>query len=197
VLAEVIRSSDWMMRVLEAVRAEPVPDAWTGAGVLRDLVWSERYGSGFSPARVRDVDVAFFDPDDLSPANDTRVTERLRHRLPDVPWEATNQAAVHTWYADRFGGGSGGDRVEPLRSIRDAVGTWPETATSVAVRLGSDGAIEVCAPFGVDDLLNGVWRRNPRRISVEQSRARLERHRPHARWPGVTVVAPGCHVDGG
>ncbi|SNY71254.1 nucleotidyltransferase family protein [Paractinoplanes atraurantiacus] len=183
-LAGLIRADAWMMRVLAAVRDEAVPDAWAGAGVLRDLVWGERFGAGFTPADVRDVDVAFFDPRDLSRANDDRVTERLGRRLPGIPWEAKNQAAVHTWYAAKFGG----DPVEPFTSIEDAVGTWPETATAVVVRLRADGEIEVCAPFGLDDLLAGVWRRNPRRVSLERSRARLERHQPHVRWPGVTVV---------
>jgi hypothetical protein len=185
-LRDLIRSNAWLMRVLEAVRAERVPDAWVGAGVLRDLVWGERYGSGFSSAGVRDVDVAYFDPHDLTRANDDRVTGRLDRRLPGVPWEANNQAAVHTWYGDKFGGGP----VEPLTSIHDAVGTWPETATAVVVRLGAGDVIEVCAPFGVDDLLHGVWRRNPRRVSMEQSLARLERHQPRTRWPGVTVIPP-------
>jgi hypothetical protein len=186
VLTDLIRSSTWMMRILEAVRDEPVPDTWTGAGVLRDLVWDERYGPGFSPNLVRDVDVAFFDSHDLSRAYDHRVTAQLRRRLPNVPWEAKNQAAVHTWYARKFGGGS----VEPLTSIHDAVGTWPETATAVAVRLGTDDVIEICAPLGIADLLNGVWRRNPRRVSLEQSLARLERHQPRTRWPNINVITP-------
>ena len=181
------------MGVLRAVRDEPIPDAWVGAGVLRDLVWGELYGSGFSPERVRDVDVAFFDPRDLSRAHDDRVTERLRRRLSEVPWEAKNQAAVHTWYASKFGGGV----VEPLTSISDAVGTWPETATAVAVRLGAGDVIEICSPLGIDDLVNGVWRRNPRRISAEQSRTRFERHRPQRRWPNITVIPPGRGQSGG
>jgi uncharacterized protein len=86
----------------------------------------------------------------------------------------------------KFGGGS----VEPLTSIHDAVGTWPETATAVAVRLGTDDVIEICAPLGIADLLNGVWRRNPRRVSLEQSLARLERHQPRTRWPNINVITP-------
>ncbi|MFF5084619.1 nucleotidyltransferase family protein [Actinoplanes sp. NPDC000266] len=186
-LVGLIRGDAWMMGVLAAVRDEAVPEAWAGAGVLRDLVWGERFGAGFTPEAVRDVDVAFFDPGDLSRANDDRVTERLGRRRPGVPWEAKNQAAVHTWYAARFGG----EPVEAFTSIEDSVGTWPETATAVAVCLGPDDEIEVCAPFGLDDLLDGVWRRNPRRVSLELSRARLERHQPRVRWPGVTVVPPG------
>jgi hypothetical protein len=181
-----IRASEWFMRVLRCIRDEQVPDAWTGAGALRDLVWGELHGTGFRPDEVHDVDVAFFDPDDLSRDYDDLVTARLRAGRAEVPWQARNQAAVHTWYADRFGG----DPPAPLTSIADAVGTWPETATAVAVRLGNDGALEVCAPFGLTDLMRGVWRRNPRRVSLDESLARLRRLRPAERWPGVTVIRP-------
>jgi uncharacterized protein len=185
-----ILSDDWLLGVLQAVRDEGIPDAWVGAGTLRDLVWSRLYGSGFDPSVVRDVDVAFFDPADLSRGNDERVTGRLRARRPDVPWEATNQAAVHRWYADVFGG----PPVEPLTSIADAVATWPETATAVAVRLVGDD-LEVCAPLGVDDLLGGVWRWNPRRAPRERSLERLARYRRRMAASGmsrapVVVSAP-------
>ena len=168
------------MDVLGVVRDAGVPDAWVGAGALRDLVWGTLYGSGFDPSRVRDVDVAYFDP---SPGAD--VDALLSARRPGVPWEATNQATVHEWYVDVFGG----PPVEPFTSIAEAIATWPETATAVAVRLVGD-ELEVCAPFGVDDLLGGVWRWNPRRVSRERSLERLARHRPGERWPGVRVVQP-------
>jgi len=174
------------MRVLACVREEAIPDAWVGAGALRDLVWGELYGPGFAPADVRDVDVAYFDPADLSRDHDDLVTRRLAARCPGVPWEAKNQAAVHTWYASRFGG----DEPAPLTSIADAVGTWPETATAVVVRLGSDDRLQVCAPLGLHDLMRGVWRRNQRRVSLDESLARLARHRPAERWPRVRVVTP-------
>jgi uncharacterized protein len=79
--------------------------------------------------------------------------------------------------------------VPPLTSVHDAVATWPETATSVAVRNTPDG-VDVCAPHGLADLLTGVWRRNPARVTIDVSQARLARHRPAERWPSVTVIAP-------
>ena len=185
-LAGIILGCAWFVEVLGAVRDAGLPDAWVGAGVVRDLVWGERYGSGFRPAEVRDVDVAFFDPGDLSRQRDRAATDLLLSGRPDIPWEATNQAAVHTWYHETFRT----DPVMPLTSTADGVATWPETATTVAVRLGPDDRIEVCAPHGLDDLLDGTWRRNPRRVSVRLSRARLARHDPARRWPGVRVIEP-------
>jgi uncharacterized protein len=185
-LRGIVGSAPWLMRVLETVRDAGLPDAWVGAGVLRDLVWGELYGPGFAPGQVRDVDVVFLDPGDLSRRRDEQATERLARARPGIPWQARNQAAVHTWYQRKFGGGP----VGPLRSIADAVATWPETATAVAVRLEPGGEIAVCAPLGLADLLDGVWRRNPSRASLEVSRARLARHQPARRWPGVRVIPP-------
>ena len=54
------------------MRQPGLPDAWTGAGVLCDLVRGELYGTGFTPGEVHDVDVAFFDPADLSGAVTSR-----------------------------------------------------------------------------------------------------------------------------
>jgi hypothetical protein len=166
------------------VARSSLPDPWIGAGAVRDVVWGARYGR-FEPAVVKDVDVAFFDPADLGRERDRHAQEALR-ALADLPWEATNQAAVHTWYHEYFGGAP----VDPFGSVHDAVSTWPETATCVAVRIPGD-AIEICAPHGLADLLDGVWRVNPVRVTPEVSKARLARQRVHARWPGVTVVPPG------
>ncbi|GII25083.1 nucleotidyltransferase family protein [Planosporangium mesophilum] len=185
-LRHIVGSCEWLLRVLETVRESGLPDAWVGAGAVRDLVWGRLYGPGFDPGEVNDVDVVFFDPADLGRDRDEQATRVLAHARPDVPWQARNQAAVHTWYAGKFGG----DPVQPFSSVADAVATWPETATAVAVRLDPAGGIEVCAPLGLADLLAGVWRRNPRRASLRVSLDRLARHRPAERWPAVRVIPP-------
>ena len=66
-----------MMRVLSAARTCAPPDWWIGGGVLRDLVWDGLHGD-FDPARVKDVDLAFYDPLDLSHAH-----EEYQRRLLD------------------------------------------------------------------------------------------------------------------
>jgi uncharacterized protein len=183
-LAEVLQRNDWFMTALTVVGRCRLPEAWIGAGAVRDVVWGERFGQ-FAAADVKDIDVAFFDRADLGPERDRSAEEALR-ALADLPWEATNQAAVHIWYHEYFGGAP----VDPFGSVHDAVATWPEMATCVAVRIRA-GGIEVCAPHGVADLLSGVWRVNPARVTAEVSAARLARQRVRARWPGVTVIPPG------
>lgn len=182
-LVDRVGSEPWLMQALDAVAASGLPDAWIGAGVVRDVVWGQLNG-GFDAAEVHDIDVAFFNPGDLSRQGDRAAEHRLAAVL-DRPWEATNQAAVHTWYPGHFGGPA----VPAFTCVHDAVCTWPETATCIAIRMTPAGT-DVCAPYGLADLLDGVWRRNPARVSVEFSAARLARHRVTQRWPSVTVIPP-------
>jgi hypothetical protein len=174
------------MSALRAVTQSGLPDAWIGAGAVRDVVWGDRYGR-FDPADVRDIDVAYFDAADLSRGRD-KAAQQMLTDLAELPWEPTNQAAVHTWYHEYFGGAP----VEAFRTVHEAVATWPETATCVAVRFAGCGSdIEVCAPHGLGDLLGGVWRVNPARVTPQVSAARLARQRVRTRWPRVTIVPPG------
>ncbi|HET9898754.1 MAG TPA: nucleotidyltransferase family protein [Streptosporangiaceae bacterium] len=178
-LLDLLLAEPWLTETLDAVAASGLPDAWIGAGVVRDVVWGQRYG-GFDPAAVKDVDVAFFDPGDLSKDRDRAAGQRLDAILVRA-WEATNQAAVHTWFAEYFGGPD----VPAFTCVHDAVATWPETATCVAIRATPAG-LDVCSPHGLADLLDGIWRRNPIRVSPEISATRLARQR--AKWPDVTVI---------
>ena len=159
-------------------------DWLVGGGALRDL-GPDGMHTGFDPAQVKDVDVAFFYSWDLSPARDEAAEAVLQSSRPDVRWDVKNQAAVHLWYESRFG-----VAVDPLISAADGVGTWPETATSVGLRLQADDQLEIVAPCGLDDLLGGVCRRNPRRVTTEEYRRRLQRKNVAQRWPKVRVFDP-------
>jgi hypothetical protein len=181
-LERMLRGNAWFMGVLHAVRDCAPPDWLVGGGVIRSMVWDRLHGHA-QPTPLADVDVAFFDPDDLRPERDRDVQAQLLARRPDVPWEATNQAAVHLWYERAFG-----YAVPPLHSSEEAIGTWPETATCVAVRLLDDDALWIVAPLGLDDLFQMVLRRNPRRASLEQFRKRAREKRTLEKWPQVRWV---------
>jgi uncharacterized protein len=169
------------MRALTAARAVDPPDWAIGAGALRDFVWDRLHGR--EPSAPKDVDLAFFDPADLSPEREEAVRDGLSASAPELNWDARNQAAVHLWYRERFG-----VEVEPLRSTADGIATWPEPASAVAVRLDDDDQIDVIAPHGLDDLFGLVWRRNPRRVTPEEYRRRTEAKDIRRRWPRVRVV---------
>lgn len=145
-LETILLNQAWFVNALAAVRRVSPPDWYVGGGVIRTLVWDALHGQKESTP-LRDVDVAFFDAADLSEARECSIEADLRTLCPAVPWEARNQAAVHTWYEEKFG-----IKVEPLRSSAEGVATWPETATAVGVRLEPDNNLTILAPCGLGDL---------------------------------------------
>lgn len=169
------------MTALRAVRSLQVPEACIGAGAVRNLVWDHLHGHD-RPSALADVDVAYFDDATHDPARDGQLQARLQTLMPGVPWEVTNQAWVHTWFEGAFG-----HPVAPLTSLHEAVASWPEYATAVAVRLASDDTITVIAPHGLDDLFALRVRRNPARVSVETYRERVRQKAYTERWPRVTI----------
>jgi hypothetical protein len=184
-LVGLVRGSPVLMRALRAARSVNPPDWVIGAGAIRDRVWDHLHG--FTRATpVKDVDLAFFDPTSLGSERERGVQRVLNAQAPELVWDVTNQAGVHLWYPHVFG-----VEVNPLTSTSDAVGTWPETATAIGVRLLSDDTIRVVAPCGLDDLFGLICRRNPRWATREQYRRRVENKQVAKRWPRVRIVEAG------
>ena len=53
-----------MMDVLRVVRQHQLPDSWVGAGFVRRKVWDNLHGFE-EPTPLNDIDVLFFNPNDL------------------------------------------------------------------------------------------------------------------------------------
>jgi uncharacterized protein len=183
-VAQVVRRSPPLMTALRAAREVAAPDWLVSAGAIRDAVWDALHDR--PPTAVpRDVDVGFFDTCDLTLARDAAVEAALRQLVPSLPWQAKNQAAVHLWYPGRFG-----FEVGPFSSSADAVATFPEIASCVGVRLLPDNDLLVVAPHGLDDLLNGVCRHNPTRVSARFYAERQAAKAWTQRWPRVRFLSP-------
>jgi hypothetical protein len=179
-LVRIVRETPWLVGVRELA----LPDWYVGGGVVRNLVWDYLHGYA-EPSWPGDVDVAYFDAENTSRERDILEEERLRRLLPDIRWDVKNQAGVHEWFEELFG-----YPVSPLSSTREAVATWPETASAVALTLTPSDEIEVYAPLGLEDLFDMVVRRNPARVTAELYVRRIAEKRYAERWPKVRIVYP-------
>ena len=181
-LVDIAAGSPWFMSALRTVRDLQLSSWCIGAGAVRNLVWDALHDYQ-TPSALADVDVAYFDASSLAQQRDAALQTQLCATLPGIPWEVTNQAAVHLWFESHFG-----HAVEPLGSLEEAVASWPEFATSVGIRLEADESLTVIAPHGLDDLFSIVVRRNPARVSVHTYRQRVAHKRYAERWPKVSIV---------
>lgn len=183
-LRALVATQDWLMAVLRTLEAERPGTCCVGAGAIAGLVWNSRLGRE-ARTGVKDVDIAYFDSSNLSEAAEKALAWRLAAACPDagLPFDVKNQARVHLWYGAKFG-----YPIAPYRSLEAAIATWPTTATAVGVTLWG-GTIEVIAPFGLRDLLDGVVRPNKAQITREIYEAKVRRWRDA--WPELTVVPWG------
>jgi len=180
-LAGLVLTSPVLMEALRAVRALGLGSWCIGAGAVRSLVWDDLHGFS-EPTPLDDVDVVYFDSTVEGVEHDSTLEIRLRHAMPSVAWEVTNQATVHQWFARHLG-----LQVPPLASLEDGVGTWPEIATCVGVFLRADDSIGVVAPHGLDDLFHLVVRHNPVRADAQTYRERVASKRFAERWPLLSI----------
>ena len=64
-LRRIVRSTPWLMRALRAVRDAGIPEGYVCSGAIRNATWDALHGYS-TPSFLADVDVGYFDPNDLS-----------------------------------------------------------------------------------------------------------------------------------
>jgi len=180
-LLAILSEHAWFMTALNVVSDLSLSQWCIGAGVIRNIVFD--YLDGGTTTSIRDVDVAYFDLSDISEHKDREYEDILKIHMPNIPWEVTNQAAVHLWFHKKFG-----YRVPPVNDIEEAVATWPETCTAVAVTKDQKGEYKVYAPCGLEDLFGMVIRRNPVRVDVRTYNARIVSKQYDPCWKAVKVI---------
>ena len=168
--------------ILERVPSLGLPGWYLGAGCIAQTVWNALHGFDLTLG-IKDYDLVFFDDGDVSQQGERDTERRVDDLVSDlgaVVVDVTNEARVHMWYEERFG-----QPIEPYPSSEAAIATWPTTATSIGVRR-SGGPLEVCAPFGLDDLFRMIVRPNKRLVTKGVYQAKAKRWQET--WPRLMVL---------
>jgi hypothetical protein len=177
-----LRQNKWLEEILERFEEIVLPDSWLVAGCIAQTIWNLGCGQ---PAELglKDVDLIYFDEQDLSFESEVDHERRLRDLFRHLPikLDVKNEARVHLWYEERFG-----YAIKPYLSSADAIATFPTTATAVGA-CWIRGKLECCAPFGLDDLFGLVVRPNKRQITRTIYEAKVDRWRPI--WPRLNFLA--------
>ena len=157
------------------------PNAYLSAGILRNMVWSVLHKQHYRIEHT-EIDVVFYDVTDFE-QEQQRLTHLLSLKFPENTWDVVNQAFVHTWYTLE-----NGQSILPYSSLCDALKTWPETATAIAVRLLENNDVEIVAPFGLNDLFELKLRWNDRLVSREVFIQRVTSKRFLERWSQLQLI---------
>ncbi len=177
-LVAMIREEPVLMEVLTGIG--DLPDGLLVAGALYNLAWNRLTGRP-GLADVADIDVFYFDDSDLAYEAEDAVIRRLAGRFDHLPLpvQVRNQARVHLWFEQKFGG-----PFTPLHSAGEMLERYASKTHAVGARL-SDGEIELLAPFGLDDVFS--FRIVPNHVLENRATHEAKGARAARTWP-VTVV---------
>ncbi|WYL94699.1 MAG: nucleotidyltransferase family protein [Gloeotrichia echinulata IR180] len=135
--------------VLPAIAQLNLPNWWLAGGAVRNTVWHSIFGKDCGLV-IKDFDIAFFD-EQGDRTQELAAKATLTTQFPDDLFDVKNQASFGRW---RFG-------LRPYTSTEDAITEWLHTATTVGVRLDTQGEWQFFTPYGLDDLFAGIIRPTP------------------------------------
>ncbi|WP_421693947.1 nucleotidyltransferase family protein [Aestuariivirga sp.] len=166
-------------QLIEGLAELGLPQCHLTAGCLFQTVWNVL--SNRPPLEnIKDYDVFYFDDSDLSWEAEDAVIRRVSPLAEalGLPVEVKNQARVHLWYPQRFGGG-----YPQLHSALDGIARYLVRCTCVGIDTATG---EVIAPDGFADLEAGLLRINPLFPQPGKWQTKAETYR--IRWPWLRVV---------
>ena len=179
-LIQILTRHSFIMQILSELNRID-PKAYIAAGIIRNTVWAYLHDIDY-PLNHTEVDVIFHDAKDHG-KHANMIQKHMLSHFPNIEWDVTNQALVHTWYKK-----DNGESIAPLTSIEHALSLWPETATAIAVKLNDQHQIECLAPFGLEDLFELKLRWNPTLVSHQAFMKRLESKRFLERWSKLKLI---------
>ncbi len=174
-----IESDEWMMDILRVAKSLNLPDWWVCAGFVRTKVWDTLHGYDFRTP-LPDIDVIYFDKNDVSEEKEKHHEKRLLELCPVEPWSVKNQARMHVI-----------NNMPPYANSTEAMSKFPETATAIGIKLDHDNQLQFAAPCGIQDLINLVvkptplYKKTAEHASIYENR--LKQKNWQALWPNITI----------
>lgn len=182
VLEEILRADPLVWPTLETARTLDLPDWLIVSGAIYNTVWNHLTGkpAGFG---IKDIDLFYFDGDDLSWEAEDAVIRRGEIAFADssLPVEIRNQARVHLWYPDRFG-----RECPAYRSSAESLAYFASRTHAVGVKLSRSGQMQIVAPFGLDDIF--ALRVTPNHALDNRDTHEEKGRRAQRNWSEVSVV---------
>jgi hypothetical protein len=182
-LEEILRADGMVWPAIERARDLDLPDWMVVSGALYNTVWNHLTGKPAGHG-IKDIDLFYHDASDLSWDAEDAIIKRGAAYFEGIslPVEIRNQARVHLWYQQRFGGD-----VPVFRASAHALEHFASETHAVGVRLDARDRLSVTAPFGLDHIFG--FRMVPNRQTDNSRTHSAKAARAKALWPELVVEA--------
>lgn len=180
----ILEKNKQLMMVLDYISNLSLPNFYIAAGSVFQTIWNYYDGNDLN-CGIKDIDVIYYNPDDLSIDADLLYYEKIhsfveKNHLPYLV-DVSNEARMHLWKEKKEG-----VRVRPYRSSEDAISRWIATVHAVGITK-SGNHLQVFAPYGLSD----IFSRTIRPIKHEGNSKELYEKKANSwrqRFPNVHIV---------
>ena len=181
-LLDIVEADPLIGDALRRAQGLGLPDWFVVSGVLYNSVWNALTArpSGYG---IKDIDLFYFDASDLSYDAEDAVIRRCAPAFAGLPLpvEIRNQARVHLWFGEKFGGSC-----PRYLSCEHAIRHFASKTHAVGLRLEGDGEPTLFAPYGLDDIFS--FRITPNHLLDNRATHEAKARRAKAAWPELTIL---------
>jgi hypothetical protein len=146
-------------------------ELYLGGGAVRNLVWDKLHGYPMYN-QFADLDIVYFDTLHNTKESDERIEQQFFGKIPNIKCSVKNQARMHIH-----------NNEEAYGNLFEAIQKWPETCTSIAIRLNENNEIEYIKPYGFTDLYRLIVAPTPHfKHKLEKYRERVNAKQWKKTW---------------
>jgi hypothetical protein len=170
-------------KILERLPMLGAPNACLVAGSVYQAFWNALTDRPVA-AGVKDYDLFYFDDSDLSYEAEDVVVRRAQALFTDldVLVDVKNQARVHLWYPQRFGGD-----YPRSRKVEDGIARFLVRSTCIGLMPQDGGTLRLIAPYGIEETRRGELKPNALWCpDIARFRAKAQSYVD--RWPWLRIV---------
>ncbi|MEB1808991.1 MAG: nucleotidyltransferase family protein [Bacillaceae bacterium] len=182
-IVKVIQEDEWMMNLLRNVKTLNLPDWWICAGFVRSKIWDVIHDFSVRTP-IPDIDVIYFDSSNTDELEEKNIEKKLKCLVPRVPWSVKNQARMHVI-----------NNMEPYSSSIDGISKFPETVTSLGVKLDEKENVILTAPWGITDVVNLEVRPSPYYLNSKELKNVYESRVLKKNWKSIWSKVEIRHIS--
>lgn len=180
-LQKILRQNSKIQEILGKAPLLQMPNWYLAAGCISQTVWNTLHG--FDPNYgIKDYDLVYYDASDISYDGEDSYVQKSKAIFGSLSGlvEIKNEARIHLWFEDCYG-----FKIDPYKSVEDAISSWSTTATCIGVRYANN-KFEVFAPYGLDSVFEMTVRSVKRLFTKEMYESKVNRWMKL--WPKLKVI---------
>lgn len=154
------------------------------AGCLFQTIWNHQSKLPLTWG-IKDYDVFYFDKN-LSFEAENKIINSAQElfRDLDINVELKNQARVHLWYSNRFGG-----QYPKLESTKEGIDRYLISGTCLGLDVETH---QIYAPNGLSDTEQGILRINPKNYKLDLFYQKAKSYQD--RWSWLEIIEPNSQA---